>query len=59
MSAYIIDGLTKGIPSLFGDLKALLQDEQKRESILSVASTMKEQMEQGKTIEGDELDSSE
>jgi len=57
LSAYIIEGLTKGIPSLFSDLKYLLNDSEKRETILQTALSMRRLMEEGKTIEGDEPES--
>jgi hypothetical protein len=54
VSVYIVEGLTKGIPSLFSDLKYLLNDDDKRETILQTALKMRKLMEEGKTIEGDE-----
>lgn len=54
VSVYIVEGLTKGIPSLFSDLKYLLNDSQKREIIFETVQKMRQQMEGGKTIDGDE-----
>lgn len=56
-SAYIIEGLTKGIPSLFSDLKYLLNDAEKRDIILETALNMRKLLEEGKTIDGDEPES--
>lgn len=54
VNVYIVESLTKGIPSLFSDLKPLLNDPQKRDIIYETALSMRKLMEEGKTIEGDE-----
>lgn len=55
LSIYVVDGLTKGIPSLFGDLKRLLDDEKRKEIVLQVLQSMKDNMEKGRTIDGDDI----
>lgn len=54
VNVYIVEGLAKGIPSLFSDLKYLLNDNDKRQIISETALNMRKLMEEGKTIEGDE-----
>jgi len=50
----MMDGLTKGIPSLFSDLKRLLDNTEKCQIILGLAEDFKQSLETGKTLEGDE-----
>lgn len=59
VNAYITESLTKGIPSLFSDLKQLLDIPSKRDIIYESVQVMRSTMEAGKTIEGDDLDSGE
>ena len=58
LSTYVVDGLNKGIPSLFSELKGLLQDPSKRNIMLHVLQSMRDSIESGKTIEGDDVDTS-
>ena len=53
LGAYLVDGLNKGIPSLFSDTKRLLDDEGKRNTLLSVVLEYKQLLEGGKTLEDD------
>lgn len=53
MSTYIVDGLNKGIPSLFSELKGLLSSAEKRDLVLHVLQSMRVAVESGRTIEGD------
>lgn len=49
-----MESLTKGIPSLFSDLKHLLDNSDKKDAILQAALNMRSLMDSGQTIEGDE-----
>lgn len=53
LTTYVVDGLNKGIPSLFSDLKSLLADEEKRGAVLAVLEGMRASVEGGSTIDGD------
>ena len=56
MSAYLVDGLTRGIPSLFSDIKRLLGNKTKLNTILLIALSFKKALEDGKTLEGEDSD---
>lgn len=56
LRAYLVDGLTKGIPSLFSETKNLLKDDKKQAIVLDTALSLRRLLEEGKTIEGDDAD---
>lgn len=56
LTAYLMDGLSRGIPSLFSDIKHLLDRPSKRQLILDTIDRFKAALDDGKTLDGDELD---
>lgn len=55
-SAYLIDGLSRGIPSLFSDIKMLLADTEKKSQLLDILVGFRKCLDNGNTLDGDCLD---